>query len=290
MLSKCNIGVQTGVVVYYLVLKTTQQKLEKFEDLIDVRYEWWLEFNFLKKHCDLSIHYPQRERERERERERVGMHGRGSRGATPASDVATHEGRCWPRVGAASGHFCHVVSFFFVDSRRCGWDLAWFALNRADSCRLGSIGRNRRNRRNGRFKSIQAEIQTLSLTPSLIFLLCALCGVRVLGFTESLSTSLSLLSVSASPQQHNTNATLLARDKELQYKKTLITQNALCFVFYWTPSCTQSHVAVLVILPWCTCVGWDGYSAWSDMAWLGERVGHFFFVLCFLPSFFVLWI
>ena len=40
MLSKCNIGVQTGVVVYYLVLKTTQQKLEKFEDLIDVRYEW----------------------------------------------------------------------------------------------------------------------------------------------------------------------------------------------------------------------------------------------------------
>ena len=74
-----------------------------------------------------------------------------------------------------------------------------------------------------------------SLTPPLVSLLCALCGVRVLGFTESLSASLSLLSVSVSPQQHNTNATLLARDKELQYKKTLITQNALCFVFYWTP-------------------------------------------------------
>ena len=103
---------------------------------------------------------------------------------------------------------------------------------RADS---GRIGRNRRNRRNGRFKPIQAEIQTLSLTPTLVSLLCALCGVRVVGFTESLSVSLSLLSVSVSPQQHNTNATLLARDKELQYKKTLITQNALCFVFYWTP-------------------------------------------------------
>ena len=50
---------------------------------------------------------------KERERERVGMHGRGSRGAALASDAATHEGRCWPRVGAASGHFCHVVSFFF---------------------------------------------------------------------------------------------------------------------------------------------------------------------------------
>ena len=47
--------------------------------------------------------------------------------------------------------------------------------------------------------------------------------MRVLGFTESLSASLSLLFVSVSPQQHNTNATLLARDKELQYKKTLIT-------------------------------------------------------------------
>ena len=33
-------GVQTGAVVYYLVLKTVQRKLEKFEDLIDVRYEW----------------------------------------------------------------------------------------------------------------------------------------------------------------------------------------------------------------------------------------------------------
>ena len=31
------------------------------------------------------------------------MHGRGARGAAPASDTATREGRCWPRVGAVSG-------------------------------------------------------------------------------------------------------------------------------------------------------------------------------------------
>ena len=154
------------------------------------------------------------------------MHGRGSRGAAPVSDAARHgDARGMPLTARR----CHVgprlprgFFFFFADSRRRGWD-------------SGRIGRKRRNRRNGRFKPIQAEIQTLSLTPTLVSLLCALCGVRVLGFTESLSASLSLLSVSVSPQQHNTNATLLARDKELQYKKTLITQNALFFVFYWTP-------------------------------------------------------
>ena len=118
-------------------------------------------------------------------------------------DAATREGRRWLRVGPRlpRGFF-----FFFSDSRRCGWDSARYALIYAD---LGHIGRNRRN---GWFKPkrpIQAEIQTLFLTPSLVSLLCALCGVRVLGFPESLSASLSLLSVSASPQQPNTNATFL---------------------------------------------------------------------------------
>ena len=190
------------------------------------------------------------------------MHGRGSRAAAPASDAVRRGDaggtpltarRCRVRPRLPRGFF-----FFFADSRRRGWDSAWFALIYADS---GHIGRNRRN---GWFKPkrpIQAEIQTLSLTPSLVSLLCALCGVRVLGFPESLSASLSLLSVSASPQQPNTNATflpglpgwleasqkkkkkkkkkkhtnatLLAR--ELQYKNLWLPQNALCFVFYWTP-------------------------------------------------------
>ena len=156
------------------------------------------------------------------------MHGRGSRGAALASDTARHgdvRGTLLTVRWAASATW---FPFFF---RRLTLMRLRLSPIRADS---GCIDRNWRNRRNGRFKSIQAEIQTLSLTSTLVSLLCALCGVRVLGFTESLSASLSLLSVSASPQQHNTNATLLASDKELQYKKTLITQNALCFVFYWT--------------------------------------------------------
>ena len=176
------------------------------------------------------------------------MHGRGSRGAAPASDAVRHGDAGGTPLTVRRCRVCHVVSFFFC---RRGWDSARFALIYADS---GHIGRNRRN---GWFKPkrpIQVEIQTLSLTPSLISLLCALCGVRVLGFLESLSASLSLLSVSASPQQPNTNATflpglpgwleasqkkkkknatLLAR--ELQYKNIWLPQNALCFVFYWTP-------------------------------------------------------
>ena len=133
-------------------------------------------------------------------------------------NAAMREGRPWPRLPCGFFFF-----FLFTDSHRCGWDSTRFSLIRADS---SYIGQNQRNRQNGRFKPkrlIQAEIQTLSLTPSLVSLLYALCGVRVLSFTESLSASLSLLSVLASPQQHNTNATLLARDKVLQYKKTLIT-------------------------------------------------------------------
>ena len=121
-------------------------------------------------------------------------------------------------------HICHMVSFFFLptctNAAKTRPDLCWIGLICADSGRIGW------NHWNGLFKlkrPIQAEIQTLSLTPSLISLICALCDVRVLGFIESLSTSLSLLSISGSPEQHNTNATLLARDKELQYKKTLIT-------------------------------------------------------------------
>ena len=196
-------------------------------------------------------------------------------------NAATREGRRWPCVGAESA-MCFLFFFFFAYSRQHCWDSAQFTLIRTNS---GRISRNWQNRQNGRFKPkqpIQAEIQTLSLTLSLVSLLWALCDVCVLDFTESLSAPLSLLSVLASPQQHNTNATLLARDKVLQYKKTLITPN-MPFALYsiGPPSCIQSHVAVLVILPWCTCVGWDGYSAWSDMAWLGERVGHFFFVFAF---------
>ena len=103
---------------------------------------------------------------------------------------------------------------------------------RAISAEIGEMAGSSRNGRFRPKRPIQAEIQTLSLTPSLVSLLCALCGVRVLGFTESLSASLSLLSVLASPQQHNTNATLLARDKVLQYKKTLITPKCplLCII------------------------------------------------------------
>ena len=169
----------------------------------------------------------------------AGMHRRGSRGAAPVSDAARHgDARGTPltarrcRFGPRLPRGFFFFSPTYADATETRPDSHRIGLIRADS---GRIGRNRRNRRNGRFKPIQAEIQTLSLTPTLVSLLCALCGVRVLGFTESLSASLSLLSVSVSPQQHNTNATLLARDKELQYKKTLITQNALCFVFYWTP-------------------------------------------------------
>ena len=153
------------------------------------------------------------------------MHGRGSRGTALASDAMTCEGRRWPCVGP---HLpCGFL--FFLPTR------ADAAETRPNSRRIGLIRRLGMYRPKPAKWPIQAEIQTLFLTSTLVSLLCALCGVHVLGFTESLSASLSLLSVSASPQQHNTNATLLARDKELQYKKTLITQNALCFVFYWTP-------------------------------------------------------
>ena len=287
MLSKCNIGVQTGVVVYYLVLKTTQQKLEKFEDLIDVRYEWWLEFNFLKKHCDLSIHYPQRERERERERERVGMHGRGSRGAAPASDAATHEGRCWPRVGPLLPR-----GFFFFSSTRANvaetWlDSRWIVLIRADSGVSVEIGETAEMAGSSRFRPKFKH--SLSLRHSSFFsVLSAVCVC-----SASLNHSLPLCLCSPSQRlRNNTTQMLLCWPvtKSCNIKRLWLPKMPFSLYSIGPPSCTQSHVAVLVILPWCTCVGWDGYSAWSDMSWLGERVGHFFFVLCFLPSFFVLWI
>ena len=149
------------------------------------------------------------------------MHGRGSRCAAPAFDTVWRgDVQGTPLTARRCRFGPRLPRGFFFFHRLAPTRLRLGSI-RADSGRIG------RNRRNGRFKpkrSIQAEIQTLSL--SLHYsspLLCALCGVRVLDFTESLSTSLSLLFDSASPQQHNTNATLLARDKELQYKKTLIT-------------------------------------------------------------------
>ena len=52
-------------------------------------------------------------------------------------DVATCEGRRRLLVSAASGRVLPLFFFFFYDSRRRGSDLGRFALNRADSCRLG---------------------------------------------------------------------------------------------------------------------------------------------------------
>ena len=80
------------------------------------------------------------------------MHGRGKTAAAPASDSATRERRRCLRVGAASSFF-----FFFLDSRRLGTDSGRFALNRADS---GRIGRNRQFR--PKFKDFSGPYQSVT--------------------------------------------------------------------------------------------------------------------------------
>ena len=68
------------------------------------------------------------------------MHGRGTRGAAPASDAARRGTRCPTRLPArrtASGFF---FFFFFSDSRRCGSIRAESASIRAES---GWFGQNR---------------------------------------------------------------------------------------------------------------------------------------------------
>ena len=121
------------------------------------------------------------------------MHGRGSQASAPASDAATREGRRKPRVRAAS---CHVTSP--ESSRRGG--------NRADSVRIGRIGRNGRVRpkfkkkkkvQTHRLTNLNTQTplrpshfvqnsQTPSLTPSLISLLCVLCPSSLFSMFQAL--------------------------------------------------------------------------------------------------------
>ena len=77
-------------------------------------------------------------------------HGRGTRGAAPASDAATCEGRRCPRVWPRPAASCHVAFIFLKPTRTDA------APNRVDSrgiepirAGIGCIGRNRRN---GRFR------------------------------------------------------------------------------------------------------------------------------------------
>ena len=169
-------------------------------------------------------------------------------------DAAMREGRRWPRIGAASGRVCHVVSFFFCR-------LAPMRL------RLGPIRADLRRLGPYRPKSakwlVQAETadsgrnsNTLSHSVTRLSSLCSLrCAcARLPWITLRLSVSALCLGISTATQhkcyfpawssrlawgfskkkkKKNTNATLLAR--ELQYKNLWLPQNALCFVFYWTP-------------------------------------------------------
>ena len=186
---------------------------------------------------------------------------------------------------------CHVVSFFFCrlapTQLRLGpicVELGWFVPTQVVSTETGETTEMACSSWNGRFRPKFKH--SLSLHHSSLFsVLFAMCVC-----SASLNHSLPLCLYSPSRGlQNNTTQMLLCWPvtKSCNIKRLWLPQNALCFVFYWTPSCTQSHVAVLVILPWCTRVGWDGYGAWSNMAWLGERVGHFFFVLCFFAFFFL---
>ena len=178
------------------------------------------------------------------------MHGRSSRGAAPASD-AVRRGR--DAADRASGRVCHVVSFFF---RRLAPMRLRLGPIRVDLHRLGPY----------RPKSakwlVQAETadssrnsNTLSHSVTRLSSLCSLwCAcARLHWITLRLSISALRLGISTATQhkcyfpawssrlacgfskkkKKNTNATLLAR--ELQYKNLWLPQNALCFVFYWTP-------------------------------------------------------
>ena len=159
------------------------------------------------------------------------MHGRGARGAAPASNAATCEGRCWLRVGLRP-----ATCFFFpptrADAARTRADSRWIGLIRTYSGRIG------RNCRNGWFKPkpprpVQAEtadshfVQTLSLRHSLSWNL-----KPTIEFRES-----HISSTPQEPTAHNTTQLLLCWPvtKSWNIKRLWLPQNALCFVFYWTP-------------------------------------------------------
>ena len=163
-------------------------------------------------------------------------------------DTATREGRRWPCVGAASGRVCHVVSFFFADAAETRPDSRWFTPTRAISAEIGEMAGSSRN---GRFRSKFKH--SLSLRHSSLFSVLSVVCVC----SASLNHSPPLCLYSPSRHLHSNptqmllsclvfqvglrllkkkkkkNATLLAR--ELQYKNIWLPQNALCFVFYWTP-------------------------------------------------------
>ena len=183
------------------------------------------------------------------------MHGRGSRGAAPASDAV--------RRGDAGGtpltaRRCRVGprlprGFFFfsptrADAAEIRPDSRWFTPTRAISAEIGEMAGSSRN---GRFRPKFKH--SLSLRHSSLFsVLSAVCVCLA-----SLNHSPPLCLCSPSRHLHSNptqmllsclvfqaglrllkkkkkkNATLLAR--ELQYKNLWLPQNALCFVFYWTP-------------------------------------------------------
>ena len=153
---------------------------------------------------------------------------------------------------------------------------------RAESGWFADSGCIDRNRRNGRFRPKFKH--SFSLRHSSLFsVLSAVCMC-----SASLNHSLPLCLCSPSRRLHNNTTQMLLCwpvTKSCNIKRLWLPKMPFALYSIGPPSCTQSHVAILVILHWCTCVGWDGYSAWSDMAWLGERVGHFFFVLYFLFCF-----
>ena len=182
-------------------------------------------------------------------------------------DAAMREGRRWPRIGAASGRVCHVVSFFF---RRLAPMRLRLGPIRADLRRLGPY----------RPKSakwlVQAETadsgrnsNTLSHSVTRLSSLCSLrCAcARLPWITLRLSVSALRLGISTATQHKCYFPAWSSRLAWGFSKKKKKTQMLLCwpvscninifdypkmpFALYsiGPPRCTQSHVAVLVILP-----------------------------------------
>ena len=170
-------------------------------------------------------------------------------------DAATREGRRWPRVGLRLPRGFFFFSPTRADAAEIRPDSRWFTPTRAISAEIGEMAGSSRN---GRFRPKFKH--SLSLRHSSLFsVLSAVCVCLA-----SLNHSPPLCLCSPSRHLHSnptqmllsclvfqaglrllkkkkkkkkkkkhTNATLLAR--ELQYKNLWLPQNALCFVFYWTP-------------------------------------------------------